>query len=256
MNSALHRNWLFLVVMLLAATAVAGTAFAQPPFGPRMRAPRLPGGSGYALPPRAVAPEEKLEVEGGIVVAFLNLDRSSVGTLVEAKLRGKKIVNWWRRGATARLLDDLELSTAIDIPAATDDNIPAKLPDALILCRTRIQGRDTVCEIVVCEPGLGLRLGTARLKLTKEVGADVGKLADGTVKALGKLGEEMTELWGVPPLRSKDLGSKYESLRTDLAAVVEEELLRRKGALLVETEYAYAIALARKHSGVTVPLQR
>jgi hypothetical protein len=33
-------------------------------------------------------------------------------------------------------------------------------------------------------------------------------------------------------------------------------LLRRKGSLLVELEYAHAIALARKHAGVSEPLQR
>ncbi|MFN0018762.1 MAG: hypothetical protein ACKVP0_10925 [Pirellulaceae bacterium] len=255
MNSASRHSWIPLALSLVAAMAIAETASAQP-FGPRIRPPRPPGSYVPGRPPMVVAPEEKLEVEGGIVVAFLNLDRSSTCTLVEAKLRDKKIVNWWRRSATSRLLDDLELSTAIDIPPAAGDNTPAKLPDALILCRTRVQDKDRVCEIVVCEPGLGLRLGTVRLVLTKEVGADVSKLADGTVKALGKLGEEMTELWGVPLLRSKDLGSKYESLRTDLAAVVEEELLRRKGALLVESDYAHAIALARKHAGIAEPLKR
>lgn len=254
MNSASRRNWFPLVLSLFAAIVVAATAIAQPPFG-RIRAPRPPM-VGPARPPMVAAPAEKLEVEGGIVVAFLNLDRSPIGAIVEAKLRGKKIVNWWHRGDTQRLLDDLELSTAIDIPPSNEVRRAPKLPDAIILCRTRVQGRDTVCEIVVCEPSLGLRLGSVQLPLSKRMGSDVGKLADGTVKVLGKLGEEMKELWGVPPLRSKDLGSKYDSLRGELAAVVEEELLRRKGALLVETEYAHAIALTRKHAGIAEPLQR
>jgi hypothetical protein len=217
-----------------------------------------PARPGIGLPPPMSQPQaaEQQEVEGGIVVAFLNLDRSTIGTLVEAKLRSKKIVNWWRKGPTARLLDDLELSTGIDVPPAIDDVTPGKLPDALIFCRTRVQGNDRLCEIVVCEPALGLRLGTVRLPLTKEVAADIGKLADGTVKALGKLGEPMTELWGVPPLRSKDLGSKHESLRTDLADIVQTELLARKGSLLVELDYTHAIAIARQHSGITVPLAR
>ncbi|MBC7856448.1 MAG: hypothetical protein IAF94_23710 [Pirellulaceae bacterium] len=252
MNSASHRFWTLLIGTLFAASSLPAPALAQ--FGgARIRPPR-PGMSMPAVRPPVI--QEKLEVEGGIVVAFLNLDRSPVGTLVEAKLRGKKIVNWWRRGATARLLDDLELSTAIDVPAPEDAGAPLKLPDALILCRTRIQEKDRICEIIVCETSLGLRLGAVRLSLTKEVGADVGKLADGAVKALGKLGQEMTELWGVPPLRSKDLGSKYDALRTQLAGLVEEELLRRKGAQLVELEYAHAIALARKHAGTVEPLQR
>ncbi len=261
MNIAARRVSIFLVGSLLAVLATTSSVRGQfdpfgDPFGGRIRAPRPSVRNVPGRPAAVPVVEEKLEVEGGIVVAFLNLDRSSIGTLVEAKLRSKKIVNWWRRSATTRLLDDLELSTAIDIPPASGDNNPAKLPDALLLCRTRIQGRDTVCEIVVCEPSLGVRLGSVQLPLSKKVGSDVGKLADGTIKALGKFGEEMTELWGVPPLRSKDLGSKYDSLREELAAVVEEELLTRKGALVVETEYSHAIALARKHAGIAEPLQR
>lgn len=252
MNSALRFCSLFIGSLLVALTM---NAAAQAQFGgARIRPPR-PGMAMPAVRPPVV--QEKLEIEGGIVVAFLNLDRSPIGTLVEARLRSKKIVNWWRRGATARLLDDLELSTAIDVPPPEDASVaPLKLPDALILCRTHIQEKDRICEIIVCEPSLGLRLGTVRIPLTTEVGVDVGKLADGAVKALGKLGQEMTELWGVPPLRSKDLGSKYDSLRTQLAGLVEEELLLRKGAQLVELEYAHAIALARKHAGVVEPLKR
>lgn len=256
---ASRRNWVLSASVLLAVLSAGVMAFAQPfdPFGPGFRGPRMrPTFPGMVAPTRPPTAEEPLEIEGGVVVAFLNLDRSPTGTLVEAKLRSKKIVNWWRSSATARLLDDLELSTALDIPPALDARPAPKLPDALILCRTRLQDKDRICEIVVCEPGLGLRLGTVRLQLTKDVGSDIGKLADGTVKSLTKLGEEMKELWGVPPLRNKDLGSKYDSLRTHLAAIVEEELLRRKGSLLVELEYAHAIALARKHAGVAEPLKR
>lgn len=261
MNIAARRVSIFLVGSLLAVLATTSSARGQfdpfgDPFGGRIRAPRPSVRNVPGRPAAVPVVEEKLEVEGGIVVAFLNLDRSAIGTLVEAKLRSKKIVNWWRRGPTARLLDDLELSTGLDFPPAPEDSHPGKLPDALILCRTRIQDKERFCEIVVCEPGQGLRMGTVRLTLTKEVGADVSKLTDGTVKALGKFGEEMKELWGVPALRNKDLGSKYNSLRAELAAIVEDELLRRKGALVVESEYAHAIALARKHAGVTEPLKR
>jgi hypothetical protein len=253
MNYASRPAWTLLVSSLVAALSLGTTALAQFGGAARLRPPRPGMAMPAARPPIAADP---VEIEGGVVVAFLNLDRSSIGTLVEAKLRSKKIVNWWRGSATARLLDELELSTAIDIPPAADDGSPAKLPDALVLCRTRIQEKDRICEIVVCEPGLGLRLGTAKLTLTKDVKGDVAKLSEGTVKALGKFGEEMKELWGVPPLRSNDLVSKYNSLRTQLAGVVEEELLRRKGALLVELEFAHAIALARKHAGIVEPLKR
>src|SRR4051812_16506217 len=199
-----------------ALTSVAlGQPLERDPFRrPGIRPPR-PAMPAVARPATATA---EPEVEGGVVVAFLNLDRSPIGTLIEAKLRVKKIVNWWPRNAAAKLLDDLELSTAIDVPPLpTESSEPPKLPDALILCRTRIKDKDRLCEIVVCEPGLGLRLGTVRLTLTKEIGTDVGKLTDGAVKALAKLGEPMKELWGVSPLRSKDPGSKYDSLRTHLA---------------------------------------
>lgn len=257
MNFPSRRLCVLCLGSLLAFFTASADAVAQPVPFPRGRGVRPPGRPGIGLP--AVSqpqPMEPQEVEGGIVVAFLNLDRSTIGTLVEAKLRSKKIVNWWRKGPTARLLDDLELSTGIDVPPAIEDVTPGKLPDALIFCRTRVQGNDRVCEIVVCEPALGLRLGSVRHVLGKEVATDVSKLTDGTVKSLGKLGEQMTELWGVPPLRSKDLGSKHEGLRTQLAEIVQADLLARKGSLLVELDYAYAIALARQHAGIAEPLAR
>src|SRR5690348_3950938 len=169
----LPYRYLTLVVGALLVLSASAEGQFDPFRGPRIR-PSRPGMVAPTRPPGgAPAVVEPLEVEGGIVVAFLNLDRSPIGTLVEAKLRGKKIVNWWRKGPTARLLDDLELSTGIDVPPAIDDVTPGKLPDALIFCRTRVQGTDRLCEIVVCEPALGLRLGSVRQVLGKEVAADV-----------------------------------------------------------------------------------
>ena len=96
MNSAFRFCSLFIGSLLVALTM---NAAAQAQFGgTRIRPPR-PGMAMPAVRPPVV--QEKLEIEGGIVVAFLNLDRSPIGTLVEARLRSKKIVNWWRRGATA-----------------------------------------------------------------------------------------------------------------------------------------------------------
>lgn len=255
-----------LALLVQAIPAAAQVRVFGPPGG---RFPRpFPGGpvpgrpSGYG--PGAGAPaapftlqEPAAEtVEGGAVIALLNLDRSAIGTLVEAKLRGKKIVNWWPRGATTRLLDDLELAAASDIPPAAAATEKPGLPDAVIFCRTHARGEERIAQVVVVEPGLGLRLGSVHKTLTKDAAGDVGKLTTALTKILGKLGQPMQELWGIPAFQSQDLGFKYDDLRQQFPRVVEEELLRRKGAFLVEIEEAHAIALIRQHAGVSDAVRR
>src|SRR5436305_8617427 len=105
--------WSVVVFVAALTSQAAGQPLEDAPVrrpGIRPSRPPMPA---VAKPAPATA---EPEVEGGVLVAFLNLDRSPIGTLVEAKLQAKKIVNWWPRSATAKLLDDLELSTAIDVP--------------------------------------------------------------------------------------------------------------------------------------------
>jgi hypothetical protein len=188
---------------------------------------------------------------------FLNLDRSSVGTLLEARLRGKNVVNWWPRHVSYRLLREVELSTAIDVPPPEDhSNVTLPLPDAMILLRTHASGKSSLADLVVCDPRLGLRLGSKRLVLSDKNAEDVETLANAAIAPLSKLKESVTRLYGLPPFRCTNLGGDDGDLSQLLAQETEQTLLKQRGRFLVELDYAYAIAAVRKLAGIEEPIRR
>ena len=205
----------------------------------------------------ATAPARDSEIQSAPRVVFLNLDRSAVGSLVEAKLRAKNVVNWWPRHASYRLLRDIELSTAIDVPRPADDReTPPPLADAMILLRTHTSGKSSLAELVVCDPRLGLRLGSRRMPLSDNMAQDVETLADAAIAPLGKLKEPASRLYGVPPFRCVNLGGDEDDLRQLLGQETEQTLLKQRGRFLVELDYAYAIGAVRKLAGIDEPIRR
>jgi hypothetical protein len=243
---------------IVAAATVAAPLAAQlvPPPGPPFSGRAFRGPSRPTVPPGEAARIEE-EIEGAARVSILNLDRSPLGTLVEARLRDKKMVNWWPRSATGKLLADVQLYPGLDLLAASDSKTDKPtLPDAIILIRTWQQGESRQAEVVVCEPGLGLRLGAQRITLSGEAGKDVDALVGAATSGLKKLGETMRQLWAVPPFRSNDLTQTSGDLRTALALETEQELLSQKGTFTVELEYAHVLAAARRMAGIEQGVSR
>ena len=202
------------------------------------------------------APPQNRGVKRAPQVVFLDLDRSMIGTLVEAKLRDKNLVKWWPRHATYRLLREVELSTAIDIAPPEDERGQPPLPDAMIVLRTQSNGNSSLAELVVCEPKLGLRLGSKRMPLSSNVEQDVETLATAAIASLSKLDERVSRLWGVPPFRCSNLGGEDGALRHRLAQEIGEAILKQPGAFLVELDYAYAIAEIRRVAGTEQSIRR
>jgi hypothetical protein len=205
-----------------------------------------------------LGPVVEEEIDGAASVALLNLDRSPLGTLLEARLRDKKMVNWWPRWATGKLLADVQVYPGLDLIGATPDPKTDKpaLPDAIILVRTWIEGEERHAAVVVCEPGLGLRLGAQRVPLSGEAAKDVDALASAATSGLKKLGETMRQLWAVPPFRSNDLTQANGDLRSSLALETEQELLSHKGTFTVELDYAHVLAAARRMAAVEKGVDR
>jgi len=247
----------------VTAMAILAGSVATPPLSAQFAPPGPPfpgrpfrGPTRPAVPP-GEAPRVEEEIEGAARVAILNLDRSPLGTLVETRLRDKKMVNWWPRSATAKLLAGAQLYSGLDLaPAADSKTDKPELPDAIILVRTWLVGEKRQAEIVVCEPGLGLRLGVQRVALSGETVKDVDALASAATSGLKKLGESMSRLWAVPPFRSNDLTPVNGDLRTALALETEQELLSQKGTFAVELEYAHVLAAARRMAGIEQPVSR
>jgi hypothetical protein len=246
------------VMALALGILAASSASAQPdPFGP------FPGRSfrGTRPPRPTVQPGEEArveeEIEGAVRVAILNLDRSALGALVEAKLRDRKMVNWWPRWATGKLLAEAQLHAGLDLPAAPLDSTAGKppLPDGIILLRTRFANDTRQAEVIVCEPGLGLRLGAQRVTLSGEPVKDVEALADAATSGLKKLGETMRQLWAVPPFRSADL-TTTDDLRSSLAHEAEHALLAAKGSFVVELEHIPILTAARTIAGIDPAVRR
>jgi hypothetical protein len=217
----------------------------------------LPAQQPSGSEPAATAAQRDEEIQGAHRVVFLNLDRSSLGTLLEAKLRGKNVVNWWPRHASYRLLTEVELSTAIDVPPPeTDDNTPPPLPDAVILLRTRDSGKSSLAELIVCDPKLGLRLGSKRVVLSDNISRDVDMIADAAIAPLGKLKQSVSRLYGLPPFRCANLGGDDGELRQLLAQEAEQTILKQRGRFVVELDYAHAIAAVRRLAGIAEPIRR
>ncbi|HUE72931.1 MAG TPA: hypothetical protein VMP01_18745 [Pirellulaceae bacterium] len=190
-------------------------------------------------------------------MVFLNLDRSALGMLVEANLRDRDVITSWPRFASYRLLRDVELSTAIDIPPPEDDGAsPPPLPEAMIIFRTRTSASSSLAELVVCEPKLGLRLGSKRVPLSGNTAQDASALADAALAPLKKLDETVSRLWGLAPFHSGNLGSEDVELRQMLAQETEQAILKHRGVFLIELEYVHAIAATRKLAGAVEPIRR
>ena len=250
------RTYLLAMAAVLVAASLAA-AQPRPPLPPRPFSGRPDRGpTRPSFPPGEAARVEE-EIEGAARVAILNLDRSSLGALVEAALRDKKMVNWWPRGATARLLADAQFHIGVDLPPPAQESTERPpLPDAIVIIWTQVGGDARQAEVVVCEPGLGLRLGAKQVALAGEPAKDVAALADAATSGLKKLGEKMRQLWAVPPFHSSDLLTSKANLRDSLAREAEQVLLSQSGTFLVELEYAHVLAAARRIAGIEQGLTR
>lgn len=249
-STSLGRARILIPWLLLAATFTI-PALAQ------TRDPSQPAGrptDARAAADSSSATQE--EVEGGAHVAFLNLDRSAIGTMLDAHLRSKKVVNWWPRELTAQLLDQVEPPPFFDLPVAPVAADQARLPDALIFFRTANRGETHVARIVACDPALGLRLGATEVQLSSDAAKDMDQLTTAAIGLLRKMGQPLTELWAVPPFRSQDLTRRHDPLRHSLASQWEQALLARTGAFAVELEYPQALSLARQLAGQKAPIER
>ena len=61
-------------------------------------------------------------------------------------------------------------------------------------------------------------------------------------QALEKYDEQITEVWAVPPFASEDLTYEFDHLKSAYAKLIEQILLQRNGALVVELAEAEAVA--------------
>lgn len=171
-------------------------------------------------------------------------EHASVGAL-EAKLFAELTeVDWVERTQIDKILNEQELSAAFSAGEGRKRAALGKLvkADLLILIRLReARGEQPAAlECSVSETTRGLRLGTAVVRADAKDATEA--LFDAIKQGLKKQEEKITHIVAVPPFLSEDLGYQYNHLQTAFAKIVEQQLLRQTGLLVVELEEAQAVA--------------
>ncbi len=195
-----------------------------------------------------------------VTAALVSVNKSAVGTLLEARLLANVPARWVERNQIERILGEQELQAAFGPRDAARRVRLGRLlkADVLVLLRTT-PARKAIIELTVCETQQGLRLDTVRLPASDDVERDADALAQHVARALAKRSEQTRAVCAVPPFISRDLTRSHREDRVAYRRLVEHSLLSRPGMVVVELEEAQALvkelALADDGTGIRrVPL--
>lgn len=97
-------------------------------------------------------------------------------------------------------------------------------------------------QVIVCETHRGLRLCVEPVELTADPDADAQAMLEPIRQALAKHREQITSIIAVPPFLDDSLTRDTEYLCGTLPKLIERELLRQPGVLVVELDEARSIA--------------
>lgn len=175
--------------------------------------------------------------------AFIHVERSPVGPLLEQILLRSDKVAWLERNEIDPLLRERKLTSLLAPAAGPQRSAIGKLlkADLLVLLRHVEQPKEHV-QLVVCETRHGLRLGVHRAVLSANTQADLKQLSTLVEQALENRGREIREIVAIPPFVCNDLGYGNEHLQAAYARLAEQTVCDRPGLLCVELEEAQAIA--------------
>lgn len=190
--------------------------------------------------------------------ALIDFDRSPLAAVLEAKLLADVEATWLERSAIDKVVKEQELHALFTPEGGTQRVALGKLlrADLLILVRDAplppagtsskmtAPGKQLVkaIDLAVTETRRGLRLCSRAVPLSDDAEADVDTLVQLVREALAKYAQQVTEIFAVPPFVSRDLGYEHDYLRGTYARLLEQLLLDRPGALVVELAEAQALA--------------
>jgi hypothetical protein len=201
-----------------------------------------------------------LELNNGSA-AILDLSKTPVGALLEAKLLANNKRTWVERVHVDKVLAELEVQSVFSPEGGRKRVGLGKLLKAGVLVMLRAgeypdDKKLKHVQIVVCETRYGLRLANAAVPLTGESDSQVTAMEAVIDGAFAKLSEKITDVCAVPPFLNNDLDFKYDHLKAAYARLLENHLLQRKGILLVELAEAQSIAKEASLAGDGTKLER
>ena len=190
--------------------------------------------------------------------AVIDADRTTIGTLVEAKLLESKSARWLERAEIDRVLREQELGALFQ---ADSTNLRAqfgKLLKADVLILMRASRNTAATQLTVCETKHGLRLISTLVSHGKQAEPTAEAIVTLINGAIERSAHPIPEIIAVPPFVSNDLTYRYDFLKTAYARLIEHVALHRRDVLVVELDEARAIArelaLTAPKSAVRRPL--
>lgn len=181
---------------------------------------------------------------GELRCAFIDIDQSPLGGLVEAELLTRPEVEWLERTEIQKLIAERQLQPLLAATAGNDRTALGQVlkADVLVILKTTTQNDQSFGELVVAETRSGLRLVSQRLPLSRdlqETATLAAKLVDG---GISKAGKGVKHVFAIPPFLSNDLTYEFDYLRSTYAKLLEQSLLDADDVVVVELEEANAVA--------------
>lgn len=196
--------------------------------------------------------------DGPPTCALIDFDRSPLASVLEAKLLADVEATWLERNAIDEVVKEQELQALFSPEGGAQRAALGKLlkADLLILVRDaptpapdksansppKADKPVPAIELTVTETRRGLRLSARGVPRSADAEADADTLVQLVRQAIAKYAQKVTEVYAVPPFVSRDLGYDYDYLRGAYASLLEQMLLERPGALVVELAEAQALA--------------
>ena len=175
--------------------------------------------------------------------AFLALDRSPVGAILEAELLQQTVATWVERTEIGKVLDEQKLQ-ALFAPEAVGERVKfGKLlkADLLVLVRSGKQDAVPYVDVAVAEVARGLRLAHRRIPASTDPATDAALLFKVVTAGFARQRKPIEFLFAVPPFVSNDLIHEHDDLRGAYSRLVESQLLEQPNTLVVELAEGEAI---------------
>lgn len=154
------------------------------------------------------------------------------------------------RAALQEVLKEQQLQAALAADATGQRAALGKAlkADLLVLLQARDKPQPHA-QLIVFETGRGLRLCVEPIILSADPEADSRAMLEPIQRALAKHRQKITEIVAIPPFLDDSLSRDHEYLSGMLPKLLERELLRQEGVLVVELDEAKAIAREATLSG-------
>ncbi len=197
-----------------------------------------------ATPPGAAPAADDLAAPQRPTAAFVDLDRSPIGPLLDERLLANLAAMWLERNAIDAVLTEQRLAHLTKASAGRRRVALGQLLKAnvLVLLRTEKVGEEDVAVLVVAETAGGLRLISKRVPVAEEPVATIDLLERLVQYGIERSTEKIEEVYAVPPFYSRDLSFEYSYMSAAYAGYLEKRLSSLPGVLVVELAEANAIA--------------